>query len=160
MDPIPPTPNNNSQSIERALDAIARAILSKFAAAPGTAALVTTQETTTSTSYVDLTTTSATVTINVGAYGQVLLNLYCGRYNNTATGQALMSFAASGANTIAASDAYCIGEVNPANYQYNGGATHLLTGLSPGSTTFKAKYRAHTAGTANFLNRRISAIPL
>lgn len=124
------------------------------------AAYVATLESTASASYVDLATTTDSVTVTIGANGLCLVSLYCGRYNNTNSGQALMSFVASGANTIVASDTYCIGEVNSGNFQFNGGAVHLLTGLTAGSTTFKAKYRAQTAGTAFFINRRISVIPL
>jgi hypothetical protein len=122
--------------------------------------LIATLESTSSTSYVALTTVTDKVTVTIGANGLALVAIYCGRYNNTNTGQALMTFAMSGANTAAASDTYCIGEVNTGSFQYNNGGTILLTGLTPGSTTFKLKYRANTAGTAYFLNRRIAVVPL
>lgn len=38
--------------------------------------------------------------------------------------------------------------------------TKLVTGLTPGSNTFTAKYHAATSGTANFLDRTIVVIPL
>lgn len=135
----------------------------KLATGAGTSTIVTSAETTTSTSYADLTTTTDTVSVTIGANGLALVSLYCGlMYNNTATtGYAYVSFAVSGASTVAASDNRSL-LVLPtgANVPQIGvGATFLLTGLTAGSNTFKMKYRV-AAGTGGFGNRTIAVVPL
>ncbi|HVQ84606.1 MAG TPA: hypothetical protein VMS84_07505 [Mycobacterium sp.] len=120
-------------------------------------AYVATNETTASTTYTDLTTTTDQVTVTVGQSGLVLVIISA--YITTPTGASTqcMSFALSGANTLAASDTYSI-----AMQGYGGGvrlgAVFPLPGLAPGATTFKAKYNTN-AGTANFSLRRITVIP-
>jgi hypothetical protein len=125
------------------------------------AAFVATSETTASTTYTDLTTPGPAVTVTVGASGMVMVLIY-GQLGNTNVGsQSFISFAASGANTQAASDGMALGVqiASSAGLGISAGATFLLTGLNPGSTTFTSKYRV-TATTGNFSNRRITAIPL
>ena len=118
-------------------------------------AFVATSESTASTSYVDLATTTDTVTVIVGAAGiaeVALSHVMSAATVNPST--ILMSFAMSGANTQAATDKYNAGAINTGG----GGATgnsFLLTGLTPGSTTFKAKYRV-TGGTMGSSQRLIS----
>lgn len=125
-----------------------------------TSATVATLETTTSTSYVDLTTTTDTVTVTIGANGLVLLILTCDHYNSTSGSFDYTSFAMSGANTLAASDANALGQKNAqASDEKTGSWVKVLTGLVAGSTTFKMKYRV-TANTGNFQNRSISVVPL
>ena len=123
-------------------------------------ASVNTNETTSSTTYTDLATTTDTVTVTIGANGLALVFLNCWAGSNTGNAQAWMGFAISGASTVAAADtsatfnqAYTAGGVN------GQAAPILVTGLTPGSTTFKAKYRT-TSGIANFQNRRIAVLPL
>lgn len=153
-------PDNNLH-LERGLDAIARAILGTFGSATNGSAYVATLEATASAAYVDLTTVTDTVTVNVGAKGVVLVTISALMYNNTATGHANMGFAMSGANTMAAQARYSIDiQEVAANYTYTIGSTFLITGLSPGSTTFKLKYLASVAGTANFQQRQIGVLAL
>lgn len=123
-------------------------------------AYVATQESTTSTSYVDLTTTTDTVTVTVGPSGMALVLLYAALYNDTAGGRTFMGFAVSGANTVAVADAQSINVAIASSCADAGsfGAPFLLTGLTAGSTTFKAKYRV-TSGTGKATHRRISVIP-
>ncbi len=127
----------------------------------GTAtALVTTSETTTSTSYADLATTTDTVTVTIGASGMALVLLYAAIGNNTAGSISYVSFAVSGANTIAAADNSSL-SFQIASGAGNAGACgspFFLTGLATGSTTFKMKYRV-SGTTGNFSNRRIAVIP-
>lgn len=130
-----------------------------------TSAYVATGETTTSTSYADLTTTTDTVTVTVGANGLALLTLYAEIANTTANSFNYMTFAASGTNTIAAADIYALKfQTYAGGADGKLGATHVLTGLTPGSTTFKLKYKVATggsgAGTATFTDRRIGVVPL
>ncbi len=118
-------------------------------------ASVVTQQATTSTSYTDLTTVGPAVTVVVPASGMVEVTI-----DVSATGSAnnlyqYVSVALSGANTAAASDSYAAmtpGSLNTA--QIN--STFLLTGLTPGSTTFTLKYKSAFAGTATFDTRKLT----
>lgn len=123
-----------------------------------TPALVTTDESTASNTYTDLTTTTDSVNVVVGTSGVLQVSIYAGLYNTT-TNATYASFALSGANTLAAADTYALVESGLSNTQFNFGATFILTGLNPGYTTVKMKYKAQ-AGTAHALNRRVSARPL
>lgn len=78
---------------------------------------------------------------------------------NTMTGSAVgyMSFAMSGANTSAGSDSTALNLLG--NAFQKASASFVLSGLTPGVTTFTAVYRT-TAGTGLFQNRSIWAIPL
>jgi hypothetical protein len=71
-----------------------------------------------------------------------------------------MSFAISGASTLAADDARAITIRNSGTGTGNrfGGAFHV-TGLTAGSNTFTAQYRA-SSGTSHFENRDIIVMPL
>lgn len=123
----------------------------------GSTALVSTVETTTSTTYTDLATTTDTVTVTIGASGCCLVGVRC-EFSISVAGQAsYMSFAGSGANTVAASDTNSVATSTSTGLDF--GCSTLLTGLNPGSTTFKAKYRV-TANTGTFGFRKIFAIPL
>jgi hypothetical protein len=120
------------------------------------AAFVTTDETTTSVTYADLTTTSDTVTVTIGANGLALVALASGVFNSAAN-DTFVSFAVSGATTTAATDTMCIRQATSSAMGW--GATFLVTGLNAGSTTFKMKYRV-SAGTGHAFNRRIAVVPL
>lgn len=130
-------------------------------AGPATA-IVTTSESTTSTSYTDLATTTDQVTINVGPSGMILVIISCFAGNSSASQGAYMSFALSGANTVAAADGYYCGSPQISGQVCLGqaiGNMFLIPGLSAGATTVKAKYRSST-GTATYQQRHIAAIPL
>lgn len=125
-------------------------------------ATVTTQETTTSTTYTDLATTTDTVTVNIGPSGVALVIVSCGTFVGTNGAQTYMSFAVSGANTASAADSKAVAFGIPtvgAGMFLSASRIITLTGLSSGSTTFKAKYRT-TAGTGTFSNRDIAVVPL
>lgn len=122
------------------------------------AAYVSTGQTTTSTTYADLTTTTDQVTVDIGSSGMAQVNLYS-QISNSGTTGSVVSFAISGATTQAASDTYAIRWDAVAGYVGKMGASFVVTGLTPGSTTFKMKYRVFAA-TGTFTDRRISVIPL
>ena len=127
----------------------------------GTAsAYVATNESTGSTSYVDLTTTTDSVTVTISSSGMALVLVYAALSNANNGGQSFMSYAVSGATTVAASDASSINVqvVTGAGNAGSFGNMFLHTGLTPGSNTFKLKYRCVT-GTAYFATRRITVIP-
>jgi hypothetical protein len=72
-----------------------------------------------------------------------------------------MSFVASGANTVAASDANAV--ILSGSTLQRASASSVLSSLTPGSTTFTGKYKlAGGGGGANctFSNRSIMVIPL
>lgn len=122
-----------------------------------TGAAVATAETTASASYVDLTTTTDTVTVTIGDSGIAIVFIQA-QHANTG-GYNLTSFAISGATTRAADDATCIQAAGHSNgVQVQVGNAYVVTGLSAGSTTFKMKYKV-ISGTGTFANRRISVIP-
>lgn len=118
------------------------------------AATVATSQTTSSTTYADLSTVGPAVTLVTGT--QVLVTVGCGTVNNSVGAVDFMSYAVSGASTIAANDAVAItvngnGVANvgiQACYQY------ICSGLTAGTNTFTAKYRV-TGGTGTFTNRAI-----
>lgn len=120
-------------------------------------AYVATQESTASTSYVDLTTTTDSVTTTVGASGMVFVFLKA-QFQNSGANYCYCSVALSGANTVAASDNYCL-VAAPNAVWYGAGVPVVLTGLTPGETTFKMKYRV-SAGTGYWIYRRISVLPM
>lgn len=124
--------------------------------APITAnATVATQESTASTAYTDLTTSGPAVTITTGT--AVKVTLYAALFNSTQADGASMSVAVSGASTVAASDIVALaGQATTlSNVNYSACSTFVLSGLTGGSNTFTAKYRAVTGGTASFTNRNI-----
>jgi hypothetical protein len=130
---------------------------------PATAYVATQESQVSIATYGDLATTTDQVTVNVGASGMLLVNIYAGAVTvNLTGGVGLMSFALSGANTQAATDAYSAAfqvYTNGAYGQANG--FFLITGLSQGATTVKAKYRSYATGySSTWQHRRVTAIPL
>lgn len=116
-------------------------------------------ETTTSTAYVALT-TAQSVTVTVGANGRLVVEIAVDTYVSTVGALAYTSFALSGANTLAAADGNAVTMGNGAtNTQVTGFSKIVLTGLTPGSTTVALRARV-SAGTGNFLNRRLIATAL
>ena len=127
-------------------------------------ASVATNESTSSLSYTSLTTTTDTVTLTVPTSGLVLVLFNAGINNNLGISSSLvggaMSYALSGSNTRFADDTRAI--LHP-EYAYGFGQygnAVVETGLTAGSTTFAAKYRAVGGNTASFSQRSIAAIPL
>lgn len=126
-----------------------------------TGAAVATAETTSSASYVDLTTTTDTVTVTIGDSG-IAIVLIQAQHANTGgwLSYNLTSFAISGATTRAADDTTCIQAAgHSSGVQVQVGNAYVVTGLTAGSTTFKMKYKV-ISGTGTFANRRIAVIPL
>jgi hypothetical protein len=118
------------------------------------AATVATSQTGAGTAYGDLATVGPAVTVTTGAKALVIVK--CG-YFNSGGNQTFMSFAVSGATTLAAADARAI-SIQSAS-QHHWGAAFLLTALTPGSNTFTAKYRV-AAGTGTWADRDLIVIPL
>lgn len=131
----------------------------KLGLAPASAT-VATSETTSSTTYADLATTTDTVTVTIGANGLALIGFSTKMSGNTGNEQSFTSFAISGANSAVATDTRSTVEGAVAGKPFaSGSGLFLLTGLTPGSTTFKLKYRT-TLGTCTITDRSIMALPL
>lgn len=114
---------------------------------------VATSQTTTSTSFTDLTTVGPTVTVTTGTTALVVMTA---RLSIASVNQAaLMGFAVSGATTIAAADASTIyvDSRGAADQTVQMSAIYQVT-LTAGSNVFTAKYRS-TTGTATFVNRTL-----
>lgn len=117
---------------------------------------ITTDQTTTSTSYTDLATVGPAATVTVGPNGLLLVIWGAGIYTGSVKKD--MSIALSGANTVAASDNYSVRR-DGAAFDQTTSRAKLFTGLTAGSTTVTAKYKT-ASGTANFFSRHLLAIPL
>lgn len=144
-----------TQNLAQDVEAQLQRIDSAIAALGPIGAEVATQQTTTSTTFTDLTTVGPAVTFTVPSSGKVEVTV-SGQLFNSAGNFTLMGFALSGGNTLAASDskALLVFGVNAVQ----AGIPILLTGLTPGSTTFTAKYRV-SGGTGTFINRKIHVRP-
>jgi hypothetical protein len=72
-----------------------------------------------------------------------------------------MSYAVSGATTIPAIDLNGVVLAGPNSALQRAGAASELSGLTPGSTTFTARYRVSAANvTCTYANRTIVVLPL
>lgn len=133
----------------------------KLATGAATAS-VATSETTGSTTYTALTTAGPAVTVTTGVNGIALVYIKARMANTTDTAINYMSFAISGATTVAASDTFAtqrrVSDNNAAGLETSG-ALFLVTGLTAGSNTFTASYRVN-AGTGTFDTRSILVVPL
>jgi hypothetical protein len=113
-------------------------------------------ETTTSTSFTDLTTVGPSVTVDTGPAAWVVVH---GSVENTGAGSARMAYDVSGATAIAAADNRGIGVAGTAGTVVVTSGVSFHTDLTPGSNTFTAKYRV-ASGTGTFQSRRIAVLPL
>jgi hypothetical protein len=113
------------------------------------------------TSYGDLATVGPSVTVTVPASGRVLISVTSGMKGATGSTVCYMSFAGSAPNAaITADDSRAL--ILTSNDLQQSTASFVLSGLTAGSTTFTAKYKASTtnATACTFSNRSIWAIPL
>lgn len=122
---------------------------------------VTNIETTSSTSYTDLTTSGPSITLTTGT--KVLLALSAAISHSSgasATASVRMSVATSGATTLSATDATSLSKIGwaDANEQITVSKVVMLTGLTAGSNTFTCKYRV-SSGTGQFDDRHLTVIP-
>jgi hypothetical protein len=115
---------------------------------------VLTLQTTTSTSYTDLATAGPAVTVTTGTKALVMINAQI--YGGAGQLQ-YMSFAISGATTVAATDNFSM--ANEGALTLSAGVTFLVTGLTAGSNTFTAKYRV-TGGSGVYELRRITVVDM
>ncbi len=116
---------------------------------------ITTQQSTTSTSYTDLATTGPSVTLTTGTKALVLIAC---QSSNGSTVERNISYAVSGASTISAGDSTAITVQGAANDTVRVAIFDYVT-LTAGSNTFTMKYKVN-ANTGYFLNREICVIDL
>lgn len=121
-------------------------------------AIITTQQTTTSSSFTDLTTPGPTVTVTTGT--KALVWFAAQMSNSVSSTVTQCAVAVSGASSVAASqtddlynDGLAAGNANRAS------VVHMFTGLTPGSNTFKLQYRVNT-GTGTFYDRTLGVMAL
>jgi hypothetical protein len=117
-------------------------------------ATVATEENTTSTSYTDLTTAGPAVTLTTGTKALVIVT--CQIRGNVTGVNSRVSYAVSGATTIAASDANSSVQATNANMRF---AFASLVTLTAGSNTFTMKYKVNTSA-GNFGDRNIIVMNL
>lgn len=116
---------------------------------------VTASESTSSTSYGALTTAGPAVTLSLVSGQKCLVWVMFFGSNAIGAGHtAVMSFAVSGASTLAASD------VNAAMNDSSAGSLSVerltvFTAGASGSTTFTSQYKTNGSGSSTFQNRRI-----
>jgi hypothetical protein len=88
----------------------------------------------------------------------VLVAVTAGMQATNGSTSMFMSSALSGANTQSAVDARSV--ILLGNNLQQSTASFVMSGLTPGSTTFTAQYKVSGSGTATFSNRSIFVIPL
>jgi hypothetical protein len=122
-------------------------------------AFVAANENTSSSTYTNLTTAGPAVTVTTGTKALVIISSEF--QNGAATFTGFMSVDISGATTVAATDAKAIKIflASSSNTQQTLTQAIIYTGLTAGSNTFTAKYRA-AASTAYYTNRYISVVDM
>lgn len=124
---------------------------------PNTASIATT-ESTTSTSFADLTTPGPSL-LGQTTGTKVLVMVHTRMANQTAGGITRCGWAVSGAGSVAASDELAIAfESSAANDNIWCSGAWVYTGFSAGSNAIAMKYKVD-AGTGVFSDRRLSIVP-
>lgn len=118
--------------------------------------VLTTAETTTSTSYTDLTTTGPAVTVETGPSAMVIVHA---SLENSGAGSARMAYEITGDSSIAPADNRGIGVFGVAGAGVICSSVSIHKDLTPGTNTFTAKYRV-SSGTGSFSSRRLGVFPL
>lgn len=122
-------------------------------------ASISTTESTTSTSYVDLATVGPQITATTGTIAFCWFG--AAQAHSANDNETACSVAVSGASTVAASNAWMrsVDGVTASNFA-RGASFHIFTGLTPGSNIFTMKYRVGASGTATFRDRELGVLPL
>lgn len=112
-----------------------------------------TNESTTGSSFADLTTVGPQVTLDVTNAGVAVISIHTFLQQGTSGQTAIASFELSGANTLSASDDRSV-LTRSVDLDERAGRWRL-TGLSAGTTTFTMKYRSSSSSTASFRRREM-----
>lgn len=114
-------------------------------------------QTTTSTSYTDLTSAGPSVTVTTGTIA--LVSIVAAIQNNTAGQTSYVGVDISGATSAAANDNQSLHfESTVATDEIRTSVCYIQDGLAAGSNTFKMQYRV-SGGTGAWQRRRIGVIP-
>lgn len=119
-------------------------------------AVVSTSEATTSSSYTNLTTPGPAVTVTTGVRALVVFGAWI--TNDTAGSRVFMSYAVSGATTVAAADASAMAHDASSTNRIVGASRVIMQGLTAGSNTFTAQYKV-SANTGTFSQRNLAVVP-
>jgi hypothetical protein len=122
---------------------------------------VTTEQSTSSTSYTDLATSGPAVTVTTGTKALVIVTSLV--QNNLSGYGVRASYAVSGATTIAAADKFAtlIRSTGEAGRQIQrASAAFMVENLTAGSNTFTMKYNVESGATGTFSNRQITVIDM
>ena len=129
------------------------------APANAAAANVTTQESTSSTTYADLATVGPVVTLVTGT--SVIVWLSAIGMKSTTGYTSHLSVEVSGASRIAANDTARAGGISSlASGPYTIAGVCILNGLTPGRNTFTMKYRVDGGPANNFSVRSIAVLAI
>lgn len=120
---------------------------------------ITTVQTTTSTSYVDLATVGPSISVATGTIALVWFG--AAQAHSIDNNETACSVAVSGASTVAASNVWqhSTDGITAGNF-VRGTSFHVFTGLTAGTNVFTMKYRVGAAGTGSFQNRELAVLPL
>jgi hypothetical protein len=125
-------------------------------------ATVATSESTTSTTYADLTTVGPSVTVQTGTSAIVAISSWVG--NATTNIGSAFTYAVSGATTLSPSSNWgCVIDGVAGGNQSRLGVVHMRNDLNPGTNTFVMKYLTQAGSSspgASFNNRHLVVIPL
>ena len=105
------------------------------------------------TTFGDLATVGPSVTLVTHTLVEVMLSVAVEQ--NTDSSGGLMSFAVSGASTIAADNVRAVGTTFQRAADKARWSDSFILTVTPGSNTFTGKYRTQNSGTASFDNRTI-----
>ena len=123
------------------------------------AAYVNANESTTSTTFADLTTAGPAVTLTTGTKALVILGSRMEGVSTTTRGY--MGFAISGATTLAANEGRAQElKVTADQFIDQKSFAYIVTGLTAGSNTFTAKYKSQTGAIVYYTERRISVVDM
>ena len=121
---------------------------------------VATNESTASTTFADLATTTDTVTFTPGPSGMALIIVSSALSNDTSAQAAYVGFTLSSGNTLAAADTRTLKMRNSTGAPDNQASyIYTATGLTASPTVVKLKYRV-TGGTGSFSNRSVTVVPV
>jgi hypothetical protein len=126
------------------------------AARQPTVATVATSATTGSATFADLATGAIGPTVSVVTGAMALVGIYCSVFSSGAF-NSYMGIDITGATTRAVVDAMAFLAGTGANLR--SGMTRLISGLTPGTNVFTAKYRC-SSPTSTFLDRELWVLPL
>lgn len=113
-------------------------------------------EDTTSTSYTNLATNGPVVTVTTGVKALIFLN---SAVANAASNNTYASYEVTGATTSAAIDGRAIVMDGASGKDDRIGVTNMFDGLTPGSNTFRMRYRV-SASTGTYTKRSIVVMAL